>query len=208
MRPIDVFAIAAAIVIALLSLIVAPWSGPWWIALLAATFVALWALLHILLGGSAKRIVRLTAILFLAVGIPSFGTWFYLRYPASLKIMQAWFPPLFTPTTKAALAPTLPPARKIDATWGKAYYKCKTNEIEPTKGEIEKNASDFKTYIEAWANAYGYKTPVVTAVAGGNKAELTPLGAGADPSKRTLQIVKNRQGIHRHLFSRLSLSIL
>src|ERR1700730_849509 len=54
MRPVDVFAIAAAIVIALLSLIVEPWSGLWWIALLAATFVALWAFLHIASGGGAR----------------------------------------------------------------------------------------------------------------------------------------------------------
>lgn len=188
MRPVDVFAIAVAVVIALLSLIVEPWSAPWWAALLTASFIAVWALLHMLLGRGGQRTVKLTAILFLVVGIPAFGAWFWHRYPESAKIMQAYFPAAGT-APKPNPAPT-PVTRKINATLGKAYYKCKTKDIERTKAEAEKFEADFKTYIEAWANFYGFKPPTVSQVPSGLKAEIPPVGNATEPSKRAFQIVK------------------
>jgi hypothetical protein len=41
MRAVDVFAIAVAVVIALLTLIVEPWSIPWWIGLTTASVMAI-----------------------------------------------------------------------------------------------------------------------------------------------------------------------
>jgi hypothetical protein len=108
MRPVDIFAIAVAIVIALLSLVVQPWSLPWWSALIAASFVAVGASLHIFVGGGASRITKLTTTLFLVVGIPSFGYWYYSRYPLSLAIMRDVFPLAFSVSPVKQPLTTLP----------------------------------------------------------------------------------------------------
>ena len=192
MRPVDVFAIAAAIVIALLSLIVEPWSGLWWIALLAATFVALWAFLHIASGGGARWIVKLTAIVFLAIGGPSFGYWYWSNYPASFKIMQARFPALNIPPSKPVPSIVNSAPRTVTAIFSKAYYNCKTKESVLDKAAIEKNSASFKAYIEPYAEDYGYKPPTITVVPGGDKVELVPLKNPPVnvPTKRIFQIVR------------------
>ena len=192
MRPIDVFAIAAAIVIALLSLVVEPWSGQWWIALLTASFVALWTFLHIVLGGGARWIVKLTAIVFLVIAGPWFGYWYWSNYPTSLKLVQARFPALYISQPKAA-SPTINSVpRTVTATLAKAYYNCKTKEGHLDQAAIETNSAAFKSYIEPYAEAYGYKPPTITVVAGGDKVDLVPINNPPvnTPTKRTFQIVK------------------
>jgi hypothetical protein len=176
MRPVDIFAIAAAIVIALLSLIVEPWSGPWWTALISAGFIAVAALLHMTLGGNANRIVKLTTIVFLLVGGPSFAYWYWSHYPASAKIMTAWFPPptAVAPPPKITPAPQAP-ARTTEATAERAIYKCKRPEAIDQK-TADARFVEFKKYIEVYADTFGYASKV-SAVPGGSKAELTPATA-------------------------------
>jgi hypothetical protein len=193
MRPVDIFAIAVAVVIALLSLIIEPWSGPWWAALLTACFIALWTLLHMLLGRSAQRTVKLTAILFLAIGTPSLGGWYWRNYPASAHVMQAYFPsPLVTPKPPAAAVPAPTPPRKTSTSRLKAYYDCKNKEGELDKAAIERNSAHVKSFIEPYAEAYEFKPPTITAVPGGDKVELIPLkNPPVDvPTKRIYQIVR------------------
>ena len=50
MRSIDIFGFALAVFIALATLIVEPWSKPWWIGIIAAGLILLIALVHILAG--------------------------------------------------------------------------------------------------------------------------------------------------------------
>jgi hypothetical protein len=138
-----------------------------------------------MLGRGGQRTVKLTAMIFLAVGIPAFGSWYWHRYPESGKIMQAYFPAPH-PTTKPTPTPT-PVAKKVEATVGKAYYKCKTSDAERTKDEADKYAADFKTYIDAWANLNGFGAPTISTVPGGLKAEVPSPG---EPTRRVFQIVK------------------
>jgi hypothetical protein len=185
MRAVDIFALAMAVVIALLLLAVHRWSWLLWTSLLIAAFIALWTLLHMTLRRSSQVTARLATIAFLTVGLPSFGIWYWLNYPVSQKIMQTYFPSPYAPKSSP-----VPVARKFDATLGKAYYKCKFADVELTKEETEKYVADFKAYIEAWANAYGYKSPTVTTVLGGLRADVLPPHAWDDPSKRSFQIVR------------------
>jgi hypothetical protein len=188
MRPVDILGLAAAIVISLLMLIVEPWSGPWWIGLLAASFVALSAVLHIALGGNARRIARISAGAFILIGGPIFGLWYWWNYPASLSLVQARFPVLYAPPPiKTPPVPLVP--KTLEATVGKAYYKCRTNGASPTPEQAAKEKTDFQLYITAWANLYGFKPPQLTEVPGGYKAELVP-NSFSEPMKRTFQIVR------------------
>src|SRR5882762_10162646 len=50
MRPIDVLAIAAAVVIALVTLVIEPWSVPWWIGLITASVIVIATALHMARG--------------------------------------------------------------------------------------------------------------------------------------------------------------
>jgi hypothetical protein len=172
---------------ALITLAMQAWSPQWWGGLIATIFIIVATAIHMVSGASAKRVTRITTVLFLAIGGPWFGYWYYSNYPASSKIMQAWFPVPVSPTKVATPINAIP--RKTEATLSKAYYKCKNNG-DLTPEDAAKNASEFKAYIEAYAAAYGYKSPIVATIAGGNKAELIPLIANTDPSKRTFQVVR------------------
>jgi hypothetical protein len=183
-RAADVLSLGLGVLMTLVTLAMQPWTPQWWLLVIADAFVVVGASLHMMLGGGFQRIAKITSIALLAVGAPCFGAWYHLNYPASQKIVQVYFP------SPVLSKPNQPPVvRKIDATLGKAYYKCKTKDAESTKEEAEKNAADFKAYIEAWANAYGYKPPTVSPVPGGLKAEILP-PTNADPFKRTFQVVK------------------
>ena len=51
MRSIDILGLAAAVVIALLSQIVEPWSRPWWAGMIGAGLIALAAVVHMIWRG-------------------------------------------------------------------------------------------------------------------------------------------------------------
>lgn len=171
-RVVDVFLLGVATLLTLLMLALQAWTPQWWGALLATAFIVVATALHMTLGGSAKRIVRLTLIAFLIFGGPWFGYWYYSNFPASSKIMQAWFPAPTVARPKAAVATPIAPKRKTEATAERAIYKCRKAEVTDKK-IIDANSAEFKKYIEVYADTFGY-TAKVSDVPGGNKAELTP----------------------------------
>jgi hypothetical protein len=188
-RVADVFLLATATLFGLLMLALQAWTPMWWAGLLATTFTIVAAVLHMTLGGSAKRIVNLTLLAFLIIGGPWFGYWYWSNYPASFTIMQTRFPALYA-APKIPIPPAALPPKKLEATAGRANYKCKTDGTTPTPEQAAKDKADFQSYIAAWANFHGFKAPLLSEVPGGLKAEVPSLTAYSEPSKRTFQIVK------------------
>jgi hypothetical protein len=175
-RAVDVFLLGTATLLGLLMLALQAWTPMWWAALLATIFIVVATALHMTLGGSVRRIVNLTLLAFAVIGGPWFGYWYWSNYPASFKIMQAWFP---APTViqPPKVAPALPPPRVTEATPERAVYKCKRSGASAQKTD-DARFVEFKKYIEVYADTNGY-TPKITSVPGGFKAELTaatPLG--------------------------------
>jgi hypothetical protein len=152
--------LAGAAVLTALAVIVPPESALWrgvlygGIVVLGATSIAILIDMFIPLA-TMERKAKFTVAGCLAVMLAVGGGWFYAQYPTSLNTMRGWFLPLTAPPK---LPPTPPPTpRKVDGTLSASYYKCKDRQMPVS-------AEEFKAYFEAYANAYGYKTPVVSTV--------------------------------------------
>lgn len=88
---------------------------------------------------------------------------------------MAW--PLYFPAAQVVAAPKpIPnpsPLRATEATAERAIYRCKRSASSDQKTE-DARLIEFKRYIEAYADTFGYASKVM-AVPGGRKAELTPM---------------------------------
>lgn len=182
--------LAGAAVLTALAIVVPPESLVWRVVLYVGIAVFVAAAIGILIDMFAPTIavsrkLRLTVYGFLFAATLVGAGWFYLQFPKSLELARTWFPPLMVP--KSPSAPLTP--KKLGATVGKAYYKCKADGASPTPEQAAKEKADFQSYIAAWANLYGFKPPQLSEVPGGYKAELVP-NVSSDPSKRTFQIVR------------------
>jgi chromate transport protein ChrA len=86
MRAIDIFGVAVAVVIALLSLIVEPWSTPWWCALTVAAIIAMAAASHMLSNAAGRpqlfMVIFGTSLIIIGGGVGLVGA-FQMEVPTS-----------------------------------------------------------------------------------------------------------------------------
>jgi hypothetical protein len=102
-----------------------------------------------------------------AVVVGVWSAWWVISTPA--KAIPAPVAPAPAPVVTSQPSP---PPRTTEATSERAIYKCKRPAIADRITE-DTRFVEFKKYIEAFADTFGYASKV-TSVPGGRKAELTP----------------------------------
>jgi hypothetical protein len=124
MRAVDIFGLAAATLIGLLTLTLEAWSSQWWVAVILAATIALLALAHIVLGNFWERFkVNAWGPWFLIFGGPVLGLiWLYVisHWPQQIDT-----PP---PPRSAEIQPSLPAREFTDLTPSQllAFYQGRT----------------------------------------------------------------------------------
>jgi hypothetical protein len=94
----DVLGIAVAVLIALLSQIVEPWSAPWWGGMIASAVIAGSVIIHLVwraLAESRKALwIRIVVALVLAAGALGFDLWYFSNFSRSGWITWLSSPPV------------------------------------------------------------------------------------------------------------------
>jgi hypothetical protein len=168
MRPVDILALAAAVVIAGLAQIITPWSTPWSIAMIVAVVIGVWAIINIVLEklgrplGSLSPSRAATVILVIAgvTAVLWVDYWYYSSYSLNGGVWH-WRvamglppstpePPPVPPASPPALPPSLPTISRLD----RFIFACDIPAQHTAEEQNEKNAR-VRSNIQIWADTVG-----------------------------------------------------